>query len=105
MRRGDEEGMWRVKTGQAECRVGCDSAASRPGAGGVGAPSNRDAWSRRSQCGAREGTEENESKGLKTYLRKKEGFPGGAVVENLPANAGDTGSSPGLGRSHMPRSD
>ena len=33
------------------------------------------------------------------------GFPGGAVVENLPANAGDTGSSPGLGKSHMPRSD
>ena len=30
------------------------------------------------------------------------GFPGGAVVESLPANAGDTGSSPGLGRSHMP---
>ena len=33
------------------------------------------------------------------------GFPGGAVVENLPANAGDTGSSPGLGISHMPRSN
>ena len=33
------------------------------------------------------------------------GFPGGAVVENLPANAGDTGSSPGLGRPHMPRSN
>ena len=33
------------------------------------------------------------------------GFPGGAVVESLPANAGDTGSSPGLGRSHIPRSD
>ena len=32
------------------------------------------------------------------------GFPGGAVVKNPPANAGDTGSSPGLGRSHMPRS-
>ena len=32
------------------------------------------------------------------------GFPGGAVVESLPANAGDTGSSPGLGRYHMPRS-
>ena len=31
----------------------------------------------------------------------EQGFPGGAVVENLPANAGDTGSSPGLGRSHM----
>ena len=26
------------------------------------------------------------------------------MVENLPANAGDTGSSPGLGRSYMPRS-
>ena len=32
---------------------------------------------------------------------KIRGFPGGAVVENLPANAGDTGSSPDLGRSHM----
>ena len=27
------------------------------------------------------------------------------MVENLPANVGDTGSSPGLGRSHMPRSN
>ena len=27
------------------------------------------------------------------------------MVESLPANAGDAGSSPGLGRSHMPRSD
>ena len=33
------------------------------------------------------------------------GFSGGTVVKNLPANAGDTGSSPGLGRSHMPRSN
>ena len=33
------------------------------------------------------------------------GFPGGAVAENLPANAGDMGLSPGLGRSHMPRSN
>ena len=31
-------------------------------------------------------------------IKKIWGFPGGAVVENLPANAGDTGSSPGLGR-------
>ena len=38
-------------------------------------------------------------------IKKREGFPGGTVVENLPANAGDTGSSPGLGRSHMPRSN
>ena len=36
---------------------------------------------------------------------KDMGFPGGAVVENPPANAGDTGSSPGLGGSHMPRSN
>ena len=33
------------------------------------------------------------------------GFPGGAVVKNPPANAGGTGSSPGLGISHMPRSN
>ena len=28
-----------------------------------------------------------------------EGFPGGSVVKNPPANAGDPGSIPGLGRS------
>ena len=39
---------------------------------------------------------------IKTY---NSGFPGGAVVESAPANAGDMGSSPGLGGSHMPRSD
>ena len=33
------------------------------------------------------------------------GFPGGAAVKNPPASAGDTGSSPGPGRSHMPRSN
>ena len=32
-------------------------------------------------------------------------FPGGAVVENLPANVRDTGSSPGLGGFHVPRSN
>ena len=32
----------------------------------------------------------------------REGFPDGAMVKNPPANAGDTGSSPGPGRSHMP---
>ena len=36
---------------------------------------------------------------------EREYFPGGAVVKNTPANAGDTGLSPGLGRSHMPRSN
>ena len=38
---------------------------------------------------------------LKTLL----GFPGGPVVENLPCNAGDTGSIPGLGGSHMLRTN
>ena len=33
------------------------------------------------------------------------GFPGGTVVKNPPANAGDTGSIPGPGRSHMPRNN
>ena len=45
---------------------------------------------------------------IKKFCASKDdtqGFPGGAVVENLPANAGYTGSSPGLGRSHMPRSN
>ena len=31
-------------------------------------------------------------------------FPGGAVVKNPPASAGDMGLIPGLGRSLMPRS-
>ena len=35
----------------------------------------------------------------------RQGFPGGAVVESLPANAGDTGLGPGLGGSHMLRSN
>ena len=31
------------------------------------------------------------------------GFPGGPVVKNLPANAGNTGLIPGPARSHMLR--
>ena len=38
------------------------------------------------------------------YYQKTQGFPGGAVVEGPPANAGDTCSGPGLGGSRMPRS-
>ena len=34
-------------------------------------------------------------------LEDLEGFPGGSVVKNLLANAGDTSSIPGPGRSHM----
>ena len=36
---------------------------------------------------------------------KNWGFPGGSVVKNPPASAGDTGSIPGLGRFHMPWSN
>ena len=32
-------------------------------------------------------------------------FPGGSEVQNLPANAGHTGSIPGPGRSRSPRSN
>ena len=37
--------------------------------------------------------------------RYMQDFPGGTVVKNPPANAGDTGSSPGPGRYHMPQSN
>ena len=38
--------------------------------------------------------------------KKKNGdFPHGVVVKNLPVNSGNMGSSPGLGRSHMPQSN
>ena len=32
-------------------------------------------------------------------------FPSGAVEKHPPANTGDMGSVPGLGRFHMPRSN
>ena len=45
---------------------------------------------------------------IKTYykatINKRVGdFPGGPVVKNLPANAGDRGLIPGPGKSHVPR--
>ena len=36
------------------------------------------------------------------YYVQDGGFPGGSRVNNLPANAGHTGLTPSLGRSHMP---
>ena len=42
---------------------------------------------------------------LKLKKLQGEDFARGAVVKNTPANAGDTGSSSGPGRSHMPRSN
>ena len=47
---------------------------------------------------------ENCNKKLKNIKRTR-GLPDGAVVDNLPANAGDMGSCPGLGRSHMLQSN
>ena len=41
----------------------------------------------------------------RSFKQNSRGFPGGTVVKNLPANTGDMGSSPGLGRSHMLRSN
>ena len=37
--------------------------------------------------------------------KKFKDFPGDTVVKNPPANAGDMGSIPAPGRSHMPRSN
>ena len=34
-------------------------------------------------------------------FKKPQGFPGGTVVKNPPASAGDMGLIPGPGRSHM----
>ena len=42
--------------------------------------------------------------GIRIHFKLFRDFPGGTVVKNLPVNAGDMGSSPGPGRSHMPRS-
>ena len=47
----------------------------------------------------------NNGMGIMLFENMSGDFPGGTVVKNPPANAGDTGSSPGPGRSHMPRSN
>ena len=41
---------------------------------------------------------------LEILIKNAVGFPGGAVVGSPPASAGDTGSCPGPGGSHVPRS-
>ena len=41
----------------------------------------------------------------KKKKEQKEDLPGGLVVKNPPANAGDTGMAPGPERSHMPQSN
>ena len=36
---------------------------------------------------------------INTYIQTQQGFPGGSVVTNLPANARETGSIPRWGKS------
>uniref|UniRef100_A0A8C9BG45 WD repeat-containing protein 82 n=1 Tax=Phocoena sinus TaxID=42100 RepID=A0A8C9BG45_PHOSS len=57
-------------------------------------------------CDCQEGKPKRTLYSKKYGLLQKDswGFPGGAVVESPPADAGDTGSCPGLGRSHMQQS-
>ena len=52
------------------------------------------------------GDEEQGGRKLEVMIKRESlrDLPGGSVVNNPPANAGDTGSTPGPGRSHMPRS-
>ena len=47
------------------------------------------------------------NKQAKPYINiiPSQDFPGGAVVKNPPAHAGDMGSIPRPGRSHMPWSN
>ena len=47
----------------------------------------------------------NFSQKYKGFKEPSKDFPGGAVVGNPPANAGDTGLSPGLGGSHVPQNN
>ena len=52
-----------------------------------------------------DGTKKSNSFATARVQYIKRDFPGGTVVKNPPAKAGDTGSSPGPGRSHMPQSN
>ena len=56
------------------------------------------------QPGSQEGllpvdTQEHTDKLYSTKVKSSWGFPGGSAVKNLPADAGDVGSTPGSGRS------
>ena len=51
------------------------------------------------------GRAEGSSSFCSVYFQDLNHCTGGTVVKNLPANAGDMGSSPGPGRSHMPPSN
>ena len=44
-------------------------------------------------------------KDIHSFITLYRGFPGGPVIKDPPANAGVMGSIPGLGKSHVPRSN
>ena len=54
-------------------------------------------WEHRLNCWTTRELPQSDLKQWKTW-----GFPGGSMVMNLPADAGDAGSIPDAGRSHMP---
>ena len=88
-----------VKTSRSQCR----------GPGSIPSQGTRSCmWQRRSHMKQRRSHVSQlrpSTEWMNEWIKESLGFPGGAVVENLPANAGDTGSSPGPGRSHIPRSN
>ena len=45
------------------------------------------------------------NRSLDIFKKMWRGFPGGSVVKNSPANAGDMGLIPDLGGFHMPLSN
>ena len=95
------------------------SICSQGAGGGVGCgdphtPGSSHPWFPHLATGARFGTPPPRSWGRPSEIMWGQGSPGtwtkgmrpvGSVVKNLPANAGDTGSTPGWGRSHIPRNN
>ena len=76
--------------------------------GGLSQKNERVIWkgnglSRLRRRGGSRGPWMGATRGRQALRRKMAGFPGGPVVKNLLCNAGDTGSIPGPGRSHVPR--
>ena len=62
-------------------------------------------YKNKTQCEAALKVKETPAPFLLDLKSTKSGLPCGTVLKNPPANAGDTGLSPGPGRSHMPRSN
>ena len=91
-----------MKVYHLDCRLGkrvisCTKCDLKP-------PAANTAWQREMIWGYTETWDKNPQ--ISSFNKMYSvGFPGGTVVKNPPANAGDTGSIPGLGRFHMLRSN